>query len=211
MKDGNVFTGIPTRETATEQFIRPGPAPEIPLIKANIVKKDLVGSLMPAGLADALSYVEKRSLFAFLGQLGRPGPFDASKTSIARLWRIYPGAQSSEAEHADKIDQQPAVYTLVDGRLPREQFTAALTPLNLPGDSVIATTQFQVANAGKTSLDLTGVSKAWLDGQPLAVASEPNPNPELTTGTHILAIQFETKSLPEIFRVEVQGASFFAN
>ena len=212
MKDGNVFTGIPTRETATEQFIRPGPAPEIPLIKSNIVKKDLVGSLMPAGLADALSYVEKRSLFAFLGQLGRPGPFDASKTSIARLWRIYPGAQrSSDAEHADKIDQQPPVYTLVDGRLPREQFAAALTPLNLPGDSVIATAQFQVANAGKTRFDLTGVSKAWLDGQPLAIASEPNPEPELTTGTHTLAVQLETKSLPEIFRVEAQGASFLGN
>ncbi|HEY3901530.1 MAG TPA: PVC-type heme-binding CxxCH protein [Chthoniobacter sp.] len=211
MKDGNVFTGIPTRETATEQFIRPGPAPEIPLIKANIVKKDLVGSLMPAGLADALSYVEKRSLFAFLSQLGRPGPFDASKTSIARLWRIYPGGQSSEAEHAEKIDQQPTVYTLVDGRLPREQFATALTPLNIPGESVIATAQFQVATAGKTRFDLTGVSKAWLDGQPLAIASEPNPDPELATGTHTLAVQLETKSLPDIFRVEVQGASFLGN
>jgi putative heme-binding domain-containing protein len=211
MKDGSVFTGIPTRETATEQFIRPGPAPEIPLTKANIVKKDLVGSLMPAGLADALSFVEKRSLFAFLSQLGRPGPFDASKTSTARLWHIYSGVQSYDAQHAEKLDQQPPVYTQVDGRLPREQFTAALTPLNIPGDSVIATAQFQVATAGKTRLDLSGVSKAWLDGQPLAIASEPNPDPELTTGTHTLAVQLDPKSLPEVFRVEVQGASFLGN
>ncbi len=105
MKDGTQFTGIPTRETATEQFIRPGPVPEIPLVKANIVKKDIVGSLMPPGLADALEFVEKRSLFAFLSQIGRPGPFDASKGSVARLWRLYPGAQSSDAEHADKLDQ----------------------------------------------------------------------------------------------------------
>jgi putative membrane-bound dehydrogenase-like protein len=211
MKDGSQFTGIPTRETATEQFIRPGPVPEIPLIKANIVKRELVGSLMPGGLADALPFVEKRSLFAFLSQLGRPGPFDASKGSVARLWRIYPGSQAADAEHAEKVDQQPVLYTLVDGRLPREQFTASLAPLNVPGDSIVATTQFQLAAAGKTRLDLTGVSKAWLDGQALAIASEPNPVAELSAGTHTLAVQFDAKSLPEVFRVEIPSATFLGN
>jgi len=211
MKDGTQLTGIPTRETATEQFIRPGPVPEIALVKASIVKRDLVGSLMPPGLADALSFVEKRSLFAFLSQLGRPGPFDASKGSVARLWHVYPGAQTAEAGRADKLDQQPPLYTLVDGRLPREQFAASLAPLNIPGDTIIATAQFQLAAAGKTRLDLTGVSKAWLDGQPLAIASEPNPTPDLTAGPHTIAVQFDAKALPEIFRVEAQGATFLGN
>ena len=109
MKDGTQLTGIPTHETATEQFIRPGPVPEIPLVKANIVKKDLVGSLMPPGLADALDFTEKRSLFAFLSQIGRPGPFDASKGSsvLARLWHLYPGAQTRTAEHAPTSSRKP--------------------------------------------------------------------------------------------------------
>ncbi len=211
MKDGTQVTGIPTRETATEQFIRPGPVPEVALVKANIVKKDLVGSLMPPGLADALNFVEKRSLFAFLSQLGRPGPFDASKGNIARLFRLYPGAQAAAAEKAEKIDEATPAYTLIDGRLPREQFATALQALPAAGDTVVAVAQFQLATAGRSHLQLTGVSKAWLDGQPLAVASEPNLNPELTAGVHTLAVEFDTKSLPEILRVEADGASFLGN
>jgi putative heme-binding domain-containing protein len=211
MKDGTQVIGIPTRETATEQFIRPGPVPEVALVKANIVKKDLVGSLMPPGLADALSFVEKRSLFAFLSQIGRPGPFDASKGYIARLFRLYPGAQAAAAEKAEKIDEATPAYTMIDGRLPREQFATALQALPGAGDSVIAVAQFQLAAAGQSQLKLTGVSKAWLDGQPLAVASEPNPKVELTAGIHTLALEFETKALPEILRVEADGASFLGN
>lgn len=211
MKDGTQLTGIPTRETATEQFIRPGPVPEIALAKTNIVKKDIVGSLMPPGLADPLEFVEKRSLFAFLSQIGKPGPFDASKGSVLRLWRLYPGSQTQQAERAEKIDEAVPAYTLVDGRLPREQFAAPLQLLPNAGDSIIATAQFQLAAAGRTRFNLTGVSKAWLDGQPLAVASEPNPSPELLAGVHTLAVQLNSKALPEILRVEAEGASFLGN
>jgi putative heme-binding domain-containing protein len=212
MKDGTQFTGIPTRETATEQFIRPGPVPEIPLVKANIVKKDLVGSLMPPGLADALDFTEKRSLFAFLSQIGRPGPFDASKGGILRLWHLYTGAQLEQAEHGEKIEEAPPVYTLIDGRLPREQFTAALQQLpGIAGNTVTLAAQLQIATAGKTRFNLVGVSKAWLDGQPLAVASEPNPIPELSPGVHTLAVQFDVSALPEILRVEADGTSFLGN
>ncbi|MEI6537861.1 MAG: HEAT repeat domain-containing protein, partial [Verrucomicrobiaceae bacterium] len=46
MKDGSVMNGIPARETATEVIIRPAPGAEIALVKANIVKKENIGSLM---------------------------------------------------------------------------------------------------------------------------------------------------------------------
>jgi putative heme-binding domain-containing protein len=211
MKDGSQLTGIPTRETATEQFIRPGPVPEIALVKANIVKKDLVGSLMPPGLTDALDFTEKRELFVFLSQLGRPGPFDASKGSVLRVWRLYPSSQAEQAEKAEKIDEAPPAYTMVDGRLPREQFATTLQLLPNAGDSVIAVAQFQLAASGKTRFTLTGVTKAWLDGQPLAVASEPNPSPDLTTGKHTLAVQVDPKALPQTLRVEAEGANFLGN
>jgi putative heme-binding domain-containing protein len=211
MKDGSQLTGIPTRETATEQFIRPGPAPEMGLVKANIVKKELVGSLMPQGLTDALNPTEKRELFAFLSQIGRPGPFDASKGSILRLWRLYPGSQAAQAEHAEKIEEAVPAYTLVDGRLTRDLFNTALQLLPNAGDTVIATAQFQLATPGKTRFTLTGVSKAWLDGQPLAVASEPNPSPELSAGVHTFSVQVDPKALPETIRVEAEGANFLGN
>jgi hypothetical protein len=127
------------------------------------------------------------------------------------LWRLYPGAQLEQAEHAEKLDEAVPAYTLVDGRLPREQFTTALQLLPNAGDSVAATAQFQLAAAGKTRFTLTGVSKAWLDGQPLAIASEPNPSPELAAGLHTLTVQVDPKALPEILRVEAEGANFLGN
>jgi hypothetical protein len=79
------------------------------------------------------------------------------------------------------------------------------------GDVIFATAQFQIATGGKTRLNLAGISKAWLDGQPLAVASEPNPAPDLAPGVHTLAVKLDVKSFPEILRAEAPGANFLGN
>ena len=54
MKNGTTMVGIPARENATELFIRPGPGVEMPILKTDIVKRENIGSLMPAGLVDAM-------------------------------------------------------------------------------------------------------------------------------------------------------------
>jgi len=68
-----------------------------------------------------------------------------------------------------------------------------------------------VTATGKTPLHLTGVSKAWLDGQPLAIASEPDVKPELTQGVHTLTIQLDPKALPAELRIEAPEARFLGN
>jgi hypothetical protein len=93
MKDGSVMNGIPARETATEVIIKPGPGVEMPLMKAKIVKKKNIGSLMPAGLVDALGDGDKRNPFSFLSQTGRLGPFDANKANVARIWSFCVNAR----------------------------------------------------------------------------------------------------------------------
>ena len=74
------------------------------------------------------------------------------------------------------------------------------------GDTIVATARF--TGNGKTRLKLTGVTKAWLDGAPLAVASEPNPEVELSAGNHTLAVKLDKSSLPAILRAECADVRF---
>jgi len=211
LKDGGQTTGIQVRETASEVFLRNVAGQDLPVVKANITGKTDVGSIMPAGLVDQYTDRERLDLYAFLGELGRPGPYDASKGAVARVWRLYPYAQLQKALKQDVSDNPPAAYTLVDGRLLKDRFTEALQFVPTAGDTIYATAQVQVATAGKTPFHLTGVSKAWLDGQPLAVASEPDIAPDLTAGIHTLTVQLDPKALPEELRAEAPGARFLGN
>lgn len=157
MKDGSIMNGIPVRETATEVIIRPAPGAELAVLKANIVKKENIGSLMPMGFAEALDAKSKRNLYAFLGQIGRPGPFDASKTNVARIWTFTataPGAPGA-------MEDPTYVTTLVNGQLRKE---------DLPGQPY-ATARFTVSTATQQPLLLAGVTAAWLDGKPVALTN----------------------------------------
>lgn len=210
MKDGSQLTGIPTRETATEQFIRPGPAPEIPLVKANIAKRENIGSLMPPGLIDGLNFVQKRSLFAFLGELGKPGAFDASKGNVARVWWLTPDAAAAKS---GKLDQATAAQTLVDGRLTRDLASPFTTILHASAESaapvhVYATARFEAPSATTKPLNLTGAKTAWLDGQPLTLDAAGNSTAPIPAGAHILTVQLDAKALPEALRAQCDDARF---
>ena len=239
MKDGTEAIGIPARETAQEQFIRTV-AGEQPLSKANITGRKLAdggASLMPAGLVNAWSDRERLNLYAFLAELGRPGPFDASKNNVARVWQLadtgkVEGALKTVAADVNPRADQPAgdqpalsqarlpegaaaitfpVYTLVDGRLTKDLLVEKLTMLQPKNDTVQLAARFQAASAGKAKFNLLGIRKAWLDGQPLAIASEPSPNIDLAAGAHTLTIEVETKTPPEVIRVESAAVSFLGD
>ncbi|MCE9609170.1 MAG: c-type cytochrome [Chthoniobacter sp.] len=199
MKDGTQTVGIPTRETATEQFIRPGPGVEIPIAKANIAKRESAGSLMPPGLIDALKEQEKQDLLAFLTQLGRPGPYDTTKSGIARTWAVFSG---SDLAKITPPGFKALTYT--DGRLAKETLTALL-----PKDSsILAQTTFTNDAAVKTRFTLIGITRAYLDGSALAIASNPNPEITLTPGRHTLTVQLDSASLPPAIGVTCADVNF---
>ena len=79
------------------------------------------------------------------------------------------------------------------------------------GGHFYVSAQFQVATAGKTRLTFAGISTAWLDGQPLAIASEPSPAPTLAPGVHTLTVKIDRAALPAILRAEAEGANFLGN
>ena len=218
MKDGTEAIGIPTRETPQEQFIRTI-AGEQGLPKANIVSKKIAeggASLMPAGLTAAWSDRERLNLYAFLMELGRPGPFDASKNNVARVWQLTDSGKVDGALKVEAAASTPSIpstyaYTLVDGRLTKDLLTEKLAILQPKNTAVHLTARFQAASAGKAKLNLTGIRKAWLDGQPLAIASEPSPSVELTAGAHTFTVEVDAKSPPEVLRLESPAANFLGD
>lgn len=211
LKDGTETTGIQARETAQEVILRNIAGQETAVPKANITGKTDVGSIMPQGLLEQFTDRERLNLYAFLSELGKPGPYDASKGHIARVWRMYPGSQEAQALKQDTANVPALLYTNVDGRIAQAALTEALPMLGDAGQHFYVTAQFQVATGGKTRLNLSGVSTAWLDGQPLAIASEPNPAPTLAPGVHTLTVKLDRNALPPILRAEAEGANFLGN
>ena len=194
MKDGSQMVGIPARENATELFIRPGPGVELAILKANIVSRDNIGSIMPAGLADGITGVSRRNFYAFLGEIGKPGPFDASKGNVARLWVFDdqpPGALAKSAAATP-------VYTLVNGQLTKE--------FN-PG-RLYATARFTAAAAPTKPLRHTGVKAAWLDGKALDLKAGVFAA-SIPAGNHSLTVEVDGNA--PYFKAQCDDASFLGD
>jgi hypothetical protein len=117
------------------------------------VSRDNIGSIMPAGLVDGLTGVPRRNLFAFLGEIGKPGPFDASKGNVARLWVFD--------------DQPPAPSPSPPPPRRSTRSSTASCPKEFNPGRLYATARLTAAAATSKPLLLTGVKAAWLDGKAL--------------------------------------------
>ncbi len=203
LKDGTITAGVQSRETPQEIFVRTVTGQETGIAKSNIASRENIGSLMPAGLIDTLQEREKVDLFAFLSQLGKPGPFDASKGNVARYWGL-----SSAVSGGGPITPG---YTLVDGRFTRDLLAATLPMVPGAGKSVMATAKFQAPNAGEVKILLEGVSEALIDGKRTAVQAGSPMAVSLTTGEHLLSVTLDPKNLPEFLRAECSDVRFVGN
>jgi putative heme-binding domain-containing protein len=197
LKDGTVVMGIQARESASEIVLRDATGAEKPVAKAQIASTANIGSLMPAGLLDSLQPRERLDLYAFLGELGKPGPFDASKGHVARVWMLT----------APNAPTPIPAYTLVDGRLVKDLLAEKLLMLGA-APAIKATARFQ-GPGGKTRLRISGAKKAWLDDQPLDLAQEIAP--DLTSAVHTLTVELDPKNPPEALRAESPDARFLGD
>ena len=175
------------------------------MVKANIAKTTSIGSIMPAGVVDQLPERERWDLFAFLGELGKPGGFDASKGSVARVWTL-----SNEPPLADGTFHVNAAtvnaFTMVDGRLTKAQLTESLPMVTQRGETPWAVTRFQAT--GEATLNLIGAAEATLDGKPLPLA---NGTAQVAPGPHVLAVKLDPKNPPPVLRAGSTGVRFLGN
>lgn len=218
-KDEQELSGVLTRQTDTQLFIRNAANQEVAVAKNNIAKQATGASLMPAGLIDSLSGQDRLDLVRFLSELGKPGPFDAARGNVARQWQLRQGTHRDEQFETSgtiggllKESGWNVAATLVDGRLPQAEMKEALKTQNLNNaNSMVALwahTQFRTSQAGPVNLALEGAKGAqvWVAGKPVNTADAVSV--ELPAGTHDLLVKLHPKTLPENFKVSSSDATF---
>jgi putative heme-binding domain-containing protein len=210
-KDGMDLSGITVRETSEELVLRDATNKEISVPKKNIDTRTMGGSLMPAGLIDFLSEGQRLDLLRFLSELGKPGPYDASKGNVARVWHINTSTAPAEEILKGDVSASPwlAFYTTLNGALLKTDLD---TELSLPTrrDVFFAATRFQTAKGGPVKLRLEGITspKAWLDGKPIGGNTEMAA--DLAAGTHTFIVKLDPSQLPDQIRLETGDGSFLA-
>ena len=218
--DGQLVTGIEVKSDDTETVIRNADGKLIRIPDDEIEGKKNGKSIMPTGVIDGLIEQEKLDLIAFLGKLGKPGEFDASRTGVARRFEVFGGNHRIEQQGvADVIDGSRTegwkqVDALVRGDLqgsavkqaaPSSAFTALV--------NVYLRSNFSVSNERDGTFEVTGPKKiaAWIDGQPVEVDDANRIKARLKPGNHTLLIRFDGRAIPDTIRVESQDVTFVAD
>jgi putative heme-binding domain-containing protein len=217
-KDGLELAGTLAREDGEELVLRDATGKEVNVKKSNIEKRTTGGSLMPSGLVDSLSAADRLNLYRFLAELGKPGPFDASKGNVARVWKLYPQTLDlaqfgDERVLTSDFNAKPWVSALtqVDGTLLRADMDDSLEEARRRDPPALyAAARFQVSGTGATMLKFQGVSQApaWVDGKPVMFSPEMKLN--IGTGAHVILLKLDARKLPESLRVESRDATFLS-
>lgn len=218
-KDDLEISGIMVRQSDSQIIVRNAANQEIAVDKNNIASQSTGASLMPAGLIDQLPEQDRLDLVRFLSELGKPGPFDAARGNVARLWQLRQGTHRDEqfesggsvAGLLQEKDWNTAA-TLVDGDLPQSAMKQALKTDNLNNaNSMVALwahAKFRSSKPGPVNLSLEGADGAqiWIDDKP--VKGSDNVSVNLPAGTYDLLVKLHPKELPNNFKVSSSDVTF---
>jgi len=213
-KDGEDLSGIPVRENNEELVLRDASNKEISIPKKNIDSRKIGGSIMRAGLAEILNESERLDLFRFLSELGKPGPFDASKGNVARVWRINaaPGISSKPDAFSGNVSASgwTPLFSTVSGSLLKSDILTESGSADR-SEPVLLAARFQSSRTGPVKLKISGLNspKAWLDGKPVSGAAEIET--EIPAGQHALVLKVDPRQLPESIKIESQDVSFLVD
>jgi putative heme-binding domain-containing protein len=190
-KDGEATAGIPVRENDQELVLRTAADQDVSIPRDQIVSRKPGGSLMPSGLTDNLNHQEQLDLFRFLSELGKPGPFDAARGDVARLWKIAP--EGSNSWHK--------AYSLVDGRLLRADLENAA---GVSDGVILAAARFRTVKGGPIHFNVSppdGVALV-IDGKESSAATA------LNAGEHTIALRMRADKLPEFIKLQSEDGTF---
>jgi putative heme-binding domain-containing protein len=217
-KDDQEISGILVRENNEELILRNAANQEVSVPKNDIKSRANGASLMPSGLIDTLTSNERLDLFRFLSELGKQGPYDASRGNVARAWKIFNGAAQTKQGDEERLSKGDLklpgwapVYATVDGRLPKQDLEAQFLSASNHLGAIYATTQFQVTTGGRVKfrLDAPAQSEVWIDGKQVEGTSEIHT--ELTAGTRTIVVKLNPRELSQPLRLESNDGTFLMN
>jgi putative heme-binding domain-containing protein len=215
--DAEEYSGILQSENNQEIFLRNAANQVISIPKKDIDRRLMGTSLMPAGLIETLSKTERMDLLKFLSKLGEPGPFDAARNNVARLWKLRAGRHTDEQFGIENIigdTSGPAwkpAQTLVDGRLPQSIMAEALALRNINQVTsligLMATSHFETTGDRVTlNFDAQQDSRLWINGRELPYQASVSLS--LPAGRHYMVLQMNPRNLPHFLKSRIEGGSF---
>jgi putative heme-binding domain-containing protein len=205
--DGRLISGLKVRQTERELILLTAEDTEVALTLDSIAEQGRAQSLMPAGLADALTQAELIDLVRFLSELGKLGPYALTPARVVRRWEVLVPTEESlfrlrRTSSHTAADDDPALtwvsaYSTVAGDLPRDDLPAMKIG-NRTSRGGFARCFLDVTTPGKVGLrlnDTTGLT-AWLNDRPvqlgaLTVLDLPRGRQRLT-----LAIDMDARQTP---------------
>ena len=140
-------------------------------------------------------------MFAFLSQIGKPGPFDASDGKVARVLRLSGSLPEGIAPDLSKM--APA-FANIDGRMVPRGWRAPLAAVDGTG-VVYAMAQVDVPVAGLLTITVDGQTRPWLDG----IRLDPQETGRMVSaGRHTIAVSVDREKLPKDLRIRVSTGRF---
>ncbi len=200
--DGRAIMGQLVRSADGVSIVRDATGAEVEIADSSIVKKTDAGSMMPGNLIDSLTGQEAHDLFKFLSQLGKPGPYDATKSKAPKIWAaigLKTENQGPASQGEPSLAWTPVIAT-VDGRLLPEDAKAAAGG---SGELMIGT-RLQLAEAAKIQLEFPDGFRPvmiWIDGE-LA----PGGSAELQPGIHTIVLRTPLPDAP--IRMKCESGTF---
>jgi putative heme-binding domain-containing protein len=212
---GKVVTGIKVRQTETELVLRNSEDQEISVPVSEIDEQTNGGSIMPAGLTDALTQAEMIDLIRFLSELGKVGAYAPSQARVARRWQFL---DPNHPELSSLLGSNPAAvvthaglqwlpaYSRVSGNLPLQELPTVIYPIGQVRVNFVRT-QIDVTTGGKVALAIQAPagSSLWIDGQSLDIGPEVEVN--LPPGQHTVVFRVENRGGDETLRIELKDVA----
>jgi putative heme-binding domain-containing protein len=209
LKDGDEVTGNLVREDNEQVILRDATAREVSVPKRNIASRQMGGSIMPAGLVDYITPQERLDLYAFLKELGKPGPYDATKQNVARVWRLNPKVGTVNADEMLKSDLRGQdwmpLFATVSGTLPKADVMSGLEGKD---STVWLASRLQTSKAGPANFKVSGTAspKAWIDGKP--IGGDGDLTVDLAAGVHTFFLKVTTTDIASGLKLESNDVTF---
>jgi hypothetical protein len=171
---------------------------------------------MPDGLVDPLTRAELVDLVRFLSELGKAGPYAASKARLARTWQVLEATPEARAilestpegaVSADPVLRWRPAYSQVSGLLPLEDLPAIAVgkePGKDTGSVTVVRCRLDVTTPGPVRLRLNSSEGVSLfQNQHLR-----NPGPslewELPAGVHTVTLAIDRSRRRTGVRIELE-------
>ncbi len=170
---------------------------EVAIPLSTIDEQKAGGSLMPAGLTDALTRGELVDLVRFLSELGKVGPYSVAKSPVARRWQVLVPDQKDllfkvqvhgyTAVVADASLAWTPAYSRVSGTLADDDVPTVKT-LNDAPKIGLARCQVEVSTPGAVRFKLPKAPglKVWVDANRIETAD--TIDVDLAPGVHTVTL-----------------------